>query len=359
MRRRVPADRRPATGVPWRTARAAGSRETGNSSSARQVDGDRRAGALDDAAAAGPRTPDALEGMTISVPGSVSNLGAGFDALAVAVDLHLRVRIAEVRPDAPDTIAFDFGGAAPPGENRIEAAFRLARRRGGRPAPGLRVEVRSDIPFRAGLGSSGAAAVAGARLYELAAGAEVDALSLACALEGHPDNAAASLLGGLALGCVCADGRVLARSWPWPPAVRFVVATPALELETAVARRALPETLPLADAVFNLQRALLLVHAITSGRYDDLREALGDRWHQPHRAALVPGLAEALAFDEPGLLGVCLSGAGPSIAALAVGGFDEIASRFHDLYRRLGLACTVRTLSAAGGASPAAGPRTG
>ncbi|HXH05922.1 MAG TPA: homoserine kinase [Vicinamibacterales bacterium] len=305
-----------------------------------------------------PRPRDALDGLTIVVPGSISNLGPGFDALAVAVDLYLRVRVVGVRPGAPDSIAFDFGGAAPPGENRIETAYRLARQRAGRSVPGLHVEVRSDIPFRAGLGSSGAATIAGLRLYELAAGVEpaLDVLSLACTLEGHPDNAAASLLGGLTLGCLCGDGRVLARSWPWPPGIRFIVATPALELETAVARRALPASLPLADAVFNLQRALLLVHALGSGRYDDLREALADRWHQPHRAPLVPGLAEALAFEHPGLLGVCLSGAGPSIAALAVDRFDEIASLFQDLYRRLGMACTVRTLAAAGGASPAAPP---
>ena len=110
--------------------------------------------------------PNARLPPTIVVPGSISNLGPGFDALSVAVQVYLRARIVEVRPAEPDTIAWEFDGAGPTGENRIESAFRLARERVGTPAPGLRVQVSSDIPQTAGLGSSAAAAVAGLRLYE-------------------------------------------------------------------------------------------------------------------------------------------------------------------------------------------------
>ena len=102
----------------------------------------------------------------IVVPGSISNLGAGFDTLSVAVELYLRVRIVEILPGAPGTIATTFTGAAPAGENRIETAFLAAGREAARPVPGVRLEVETDIPVRAGLGSSGAATVAGMRIYE-------------------------------------------------------------------------------------------------------------------------------------------------------------------------------------------------
>jgi homoserine kinase len=284
----------------------------------------------------------------IVVPGSISNLGPGFDALSVAVQVYLRARIVEVKPSEPDTIAWEFAGAGPSGENRIETAYRLARKEVGVPAPGLRVQVSSDIPQTAGLGSSGAAAVAGLRIYEAVTAPRPteDWLAMATELEGHPDNAAAALLGGVTVSCQREDGGIMSRSSRWPEAIKLVVATPDLGLHTSHARRVLPSDVPLKDAIFNLQRALLLVHALRSGKYDDLREAMKDRWHQPARAPIVPGLAEAIAFDDPAVLGVCLSGAGPSIVALVTDGAARATSLFDDMYKRLGLPCTIRTLSA-------------
>ncbi len=285
----------------------------------------------------------------IVVPGSISNLGPSFDALSVAVQLYLRVRVVERLEHAPDTIEWEFAGAGPSGENRIDSAYRLARARMGVRAPGLRVRVESEIPQTAGLGSSAAAAVAGLRLYESVTAQRSDEewLALATELEGHPDNAAAALLGGLTVSCQYESGRVVARASPWPDDVRLVVATPEIGLHTSEARRVLPKEVPLRDAIFNLQRALLFVRALEHGRYEDLREAMRDRWHQPARAPLVPGLAEAMAFEDPAVLGVCLSGAGPSILALAAApGVPVAAKLLGDLYKRLGLACTIRALSA-------------
>jgi len=120
-----------------------------------------------------------------------------------------------------------------------------------------------------------------------------------------------------------------------------------VSLETTRARAALPASVPLADAVANLQRALLLVRALDTGDYGDLREALNDRWHQPARTVMVPALAECLAIDHPAVLGVCLSGAGPSVLALAAPGrSEEAAAVLGDVYRRLGVPHTIRNLAA-------------
>jgi homoserine kinase len=293
--------------------------------------------------------PNRVERGEIVVPGSISNLGPAFDSLSVAVRLYLRVRIVDVIDESPDRLEFEFVDCPIPEDNRIARAFTLARERIGARTPGLRLEVRSEIPIRAGLGSSGAAAVAGLRLYEsLTAPRPVtDWLRLASEIEGHPDNAAAALNGGLSLSCQLDDGRVTARGMPWPAAIQFVVATPDTPLETARARAVLPASVPLKDAIFNLQRALMLLRALQAGDAGDLREAIRDRWHQPYRAALVPGLQEALAIDHPAVLGVCLSGAGPSVVALATADSAPEAGRvLEGVYRRLGLTCTIRTLKA-------------
>jgi homoserine kinase len=305
--------------------------------------------------------PRSIEPRTveIAVPGSTSNLGAGFDALGLALSVYLRLK-ATIHGDGDAAgggeagrseagsepyVTFRFGGLTLDGENSIERALRAAAARYRTTLPRLTVDVSSDIPLKAGLGSSAAAIVAGIRLYEAIAGPlpVSEVLTLASDLEGHPDNTSASILGGLVTSCQ-ADGHVLAVATPWPAAIRVVVATPRIGLDTKVARAALPDSVSRGDAIFNVQRAALFVQAIAAGRHDVLREALADRLHQPYRATLVPGLARALAFAHPQLLGVFLSGAGPSIAALTEGVVPEIDTLFHALYQELGLACTVRAL---------------
>jgi homoserine kinase len=283
------------------------------------------------------------------VPASTANLGPGLDTLAVAVQLYTEVRILDVLPGAPNRLETVFSDGPFDGENRIDTAFRRACAQAGAPVPGLRIEVRSQIPRRAGLGSSAAATVAGLKLFEAVTARRParEWLAVACEIEGHPDNAAASLLGGLTASCQYEDGRVTAQSWRWPPSIRFVVVTPDVPLDTAHARSVLPASIPLRDAVFNLQRAVRFVRALESGRTDEVREAMRDRWHQPFRTPLVPALAEALALEHPALLGVCLSGAGPSVLALAsAGGEREVADLLRALYDRLKVAHTIRTLEA-------------
>lgn len=298
-----------------------------------------------------------LAGAEIVVPGSTSNLGPGFDALGLALGVSLRLRVTGVRDDGHGDVEWRFVGSTLEGENAIHRGYRAglaAAAAAGAQAglPSLTIDVTTDIPMKAGLGSSAAALVAGLRLAERLTGTQpMDTLlRLACGLEGHPDNTSASLLGGFVAACRLEDGRVVAHASPWPASWPLVVATPALALETKVARAALPASVSMADAVFNVQRVALLVHAARAADTELLRAALADRLHQPYRAPLVPGLAEALAWRADGLLGVFLSGAGPSIAAIVdasvPGAVDEVRAQFDALYRRLALPVAVRTLHA-------------
>jgi homoserine kinase len=288
-----------------------------------------------------------LAGTTIEVPGSTSNLGAGFDALGLALGLYLRLRIVACRAEEQGVCDWRFSGIDAPPDNYVERGYRAAEASTGRSGPGLTVEVSCEIPLRAGLGSSAAAIVAGIRLHECVTGhrrSMDELLTEAASLEGHPDNTSASLLGGFVVSAVTGSGRVAAIATEWPERVRVVVATPTIGLETKRARAVLPAAVPLADAVFNLQRAALLVQSVNRGDLRYLREATADRLHQPARAALVPGLIEALALDHSSLRGVFLSGAGPSVAALVEGDPEPVAGLLRAVYERLGLAVAVRAL---------------
>ena len=281
---------------------------------------------------------DCLEGAEITVPGSIANLGPGLDTLAVAVQLYLRVRIVGVSSSKRGSLEFQFESQTPPGENRIETAFfKLAQENGD--FPSLRINVTSDVPMGAGLGSSAAATIAGFRLYEVLFGKQHEErlLSAALELEGHADNAAAALLGGLSVCCQKHDGSVSAFSLPWPESLCLVVLTPDVRLATQTSRQALPPSVSLKDAVANMQRVLLLLQCIQSGDDSGLAEALSDRLHQPARESLVPGLSAALKLSHPDLLGIFLGGSGPSIVALARQRCHAVADLLADTYRPLGI----------------------
>jgi homoserine kinase len=252
----------------------------------------------------------------VSVPASVANLGAGFDCLAAAIDVRAEITLA--RAEAP-VIAITGAKVAQDTSNLIyQSAAAVAHTVGYAGAFELRAYF--PIPLRGGLGSSAAAIVGGvvaaARLLE--APMDADALlDLAVRLEGHPDNVAAALLGGVVV--VTHNGNALrwSRITPALP-LAVVLALPAMEIETAAARQVLPDQVSMHDAVFNVGHAALLVAALSQGRADLLREALRDRLHQPYRAALVPGFEAVVdAAAAAGAYGAVLSGSGPTVAALA------------------------------------------
>jgi len=282
----------------------------------------------------------------ILVPASIANLGPGFDTLAVAVQLYLRLRVRIVE-DGRGSLGFHFLNQALQGENYIDRAFQFLARQTSASLPSLHVEVYSDIPMRSGLGSSAAATVAGIRLFDAVAGplSQNQMLNVATALEGHPDNVAAALLGGMTSSCELPDGSATAVQFRWPETLRFIVLTPEIGLSTASARQVLPSHVSRNDAVYNLQRVVLLVNSLQNQDYSLLREALRDRLHQPYRQALVPGLEDLLHLEHHDLLGVCLSGAGPSVVGFARDNVDQVAKLLERVYLRTRQKCCVRILT--------------
>jgi homoserine kinase len=276
----------------------------------------------------------------IRVPGSSANLGSGFDALGLALDVHLEVRV-KPRGETRVKLRGSCTEGLPSGDsNLIWRAFKKTWPE----APDLTLEVRNEIPLARGLGSSGAAAVAGVALAGVMGGLKLsplEVLARAAEIEGHPDNVAASTLGGLA---VVAGGRAV--TLPWPREVGLLVAIPECRLATERARAVLPGTYTRADAVFNVQRAALLVAAVAAGDLKALSAALDDRLHQPYRQPLAPGLREALGLRLPGLLGVTLSGAGPSLLAFVTDPAPAKAA-LAEIYRRLKIGAEVRSLAVA------------
>jgi len=266
---------------------------------------------------------------TVTVPCSTSNLGSGFDAVGIALggpDLIVRaspggsgLRISRISGEGQDRLPKDAS-------NRLVQAAHLAAEAAGRSRDELRaeLEVHSSIPLRRGLGSSAAAALAGAlladRLLDGAVGAE-RALQVAVRLEGHPDNVVPALRGGAQVAVLDASGRVLSCPILLGAPLRAAIYVPEEELATSAARAVLPQTVKLGDAVHNLGRAALLVAALQSGRLDLLGEAMDDRLHQPARATLLPWLPSLLAAArEAGAAGAALSGAGTTVLALCAPG---------------------------------------
>lgn len=286
------------------------------------------------------------DGYHIRVPASIANLGPGFDTLALAVRLYLELHVKLIPGE--NELSFNFCGQQLDGENYIERAFRSLMRQHSGSFPSVHVTVRSEIPMKAGLGSSAAATVAGLRLYEaLMSPLPPQALlNAAVALEGHPDNAAAALLGGLTASCQLHDGSVFAVPLTWPQALQCIVLTADYPLSTSASRRVLPSMVRMEDAVFNLQRVVLLVHTLQTGNFVMMAEALRDRLHQPYRMSLVPGLEETLSLQHPELVGVCLCGAGPSIVAFAHDNLDAVEELLANAYSKTGIPFTIRRLCA-------------
>ncbi len=275
----------------------------------------------------------------VRVPATTANLGSGFDCLGMALGLYntLTIRITggglDVRVKGEGAEALRWGE-----ENRVLRALRVAFEEVGKRLPGMSLELDNNIPLARGLGSSAAATVggliAGNALCDNALSTE-QLLQLALRLEGHPDNVAAALLGGLVI-VVQDEGRLVYGKIPVPDDLQAALFVPSFPMSTAEARRILPARISRGDAVYNLGRVALLTTAIAESRYDLLDVATRDRLHQPYREAIFPGMPHLFeAARQAGALGVFLSGSGSTILALCTANApavaDALAARAREL----------------------------
>lgn len=267
--------------------------------------------------------------LEVSVPGTSANLGPGFDALGLALDLRTRVTLEF--PTAQPGVRVIGRDAAILGRTRnlVEDGILRYLMTVGRTLPPYALTVNNQLPVARGLGGSAAAAVAGLALGAAALGHAIDParlLPMAVEMEGHGDNVAPALLGGLVV--VWGKGEeVRVRSLPVADTLQSVVFIPDQTSSTKAARAVLPARVAHADAVFNVSRAALLVDALREGRGDDLREAMTDRLHQPYRLPALPHAPLIEAANAAGAFGAALSGAGSSLLALcAIGAAGRVAA---------------------------------
>lgn len=284
----------------------------------------------------------------VRVPASTSNLGAGFDCFGMALKIYLTVEM-DIGPEGPNITALGEGGADIP-KNADNLIYRAARRifeQTSQPLSNFTIKIENSIPLFRGLGSSGAAVIAGLICGKILLESPVsneDILRLANQIEGHPENAAASLLGGLTINCVD-ENRVIAQKIVVDENLLAVILIPDEIVSTHEARRVLPKTVAHADAVFNLQRSALLSHALITRDYDALKLAMQDRLHQPFRKHLIKHFDEFVMNGYAnGALGVCISGSGSSVLALVNReGVPKLMSAWNDLRRELHLSGRVLT----------------
>jgi homoserine kinase len=267
----------------------------------------------------------------VEVPATSANLGAGYDCVALALEIVDQVEV-EVRSWSRGEVELSVtgeGSSELPADrtNRfvrgLEAALVAARGDELPPNAGWAVTMANAIPLERGLGSSAAATVAGLVCGNALVGERLtnaDLLRLGMAIEGHPDNIAAALLGGFVVSAPSDDGRggVEAIRFDVPRDLRAVLFVPELRLETKAMRAELPAKVPFADAAANLGRVAIGVAGLATGRHDLLRLLTRDRIHERYRARAYPQLPALLtAAVENGAIGACLSGAGSSIIAFA------------------------------------------
>jgi homoserine kinase len=269
--------------------------------------------------------------ISVRVPATSANLGCAFDCAALALSLYLDVH---VTPRGDRSISVHYRGVTPErvpaDETNLIARTIRQTLESWRKLRGFDLEIDNQIPIGVGLGSSAAAIVGSLAVCHWLADTTLfdeQLISLAARLEGHPDNVAAF-------------------TCPVPETLKLVLVVPDYAVPTEKAREVLPAQYSRADAVHNLQRAAVLAAQLFSGKAELYRAFFDDRWHQPYRASLVPGLSEVLKFSHPDLLGLCLSGAGPAILAFVRGDAQAVGEAIRDLLAQQGVQAQPHVLAA-------------
>jgi len=272
----------------------------------------------------------------VRVPASSANLGPGFDALGLALGVYLTCRFRQsqalaIRVEGRDAASIPAGPDNLIWQTAVEVAHSHRMQ-----MPPIELEIHNDIPIGKGMGSSAAALTAGVVIADHLLGLRWRALRIldeAARLEGHPDNVAPCTLGSIVASAIDSGGAVRAVRLDLPRHFAVAIVVPDFDLPTSKARAVLPDCYSREDAVFNVQRASLLIAALATGSVTAFPAALEDRFHQPCREPLVPGLSEILKLRAPGLLGCALSGAGPSILVFYERGYESVCDLVSQIFR--------------------------
>jgi len=299
--------------------------------------------------------------VSVKVPASSANIGPGFDCLGIALPLYNTITIEETvlpgtgieinvmsEEESIDEMVFD---SIPKDENNIvyKAVEMLYNSIGQEPSE-LKINIQTGIPITRGLGSSSSIVVGGLLAANKLLGNPADEtalLAIATEVEGHPDNVAPAILGGMVLATQELDGTLSYCKLKWPEEWDITVCIPDFELSTEIARSILPKEVPLQDAIFNAKHLAMLIQAVNSHNDHLMKVALKDKLHQPYREKLVPGMREIMdAFKhEDGVLGCVLSGAGPSLLVISHKyDLDKIKTTVKDIWELQNIKSDIRTL---------------
>lgn len=300
--------------------------------------------------------------ISVKVPATSANIGPGFDCMGLALPIYNTVTIEEtVLPgtgveinvladsDAIDQASLDH---IPLDENSIVyKAVELLYNSIGQTPSELKITIHSSIPVTRGLGSSSSVIVGALLAANELLGRPADEaalLSIATEIEGHPDNVAPAILGGLIIAAQEDDGSVTYRKLEWPEEWALTVCIPDFELATEIARSVLPKEVPMKDAIFNAQKLAMLLHAVNTKDSELMKTALKDRLHQPYRMKLIPGLDKIMDnlkhFEN--VLGCVISGAGSTILVISEkNDLDKVRNVVKETWANQNIKCDIRTLS--------------
>lgn len=284
----------------------------------------------------------------VKVPASTANLGPGFDTIGVALSLYTTITISNANKLDIQVLDKRLNSLRDPENNLVyQGAKKILEKAGWKNIP-LKISIASDIPLKRGLGSSGAAVVGGMigvnTLLDSPFSKE-EIFQMATQLEGHPDNVAASLFGGIIITTKDAEGNYTYLKLAPPQSLKAVVGIPDLHLATQSMRDVLPASYTKDDTIFAVNHTALLVGALATGKLEYLYEAMQDRLHQPYRARFVPCLDRLISEGKDhGALGVALSGAGPSLIAFTEDSEEELVTFMKGMYDEENISAEIRVL---------------
>ncbi|BAZ16803.1 homoserine kinase [Calothrix sp. NIES-4071] len=289
--------------------------------------------------------------VTVSVPATTANLGAGFDCIGAALTLHNEFKFTLI--DGETQIIVTGSEAARVDtiykDNLLYCAYVKLYEHLGKTPPPVKIEIGLGVPLARGLGSSATAIVGGLVGANILAGeplTQSQVMELAISMEGHPDNVVPALIGGCRLAATGVNGWEIC-DIPWHESIVPVVAIPDFELSTKEARRVLPTEISRADAIFNISHLGLLLRALETGKTNWLQAALQDKLHQPYRKSLIQGYDEvSAAAINAGAYGMVISGAGPTLLALTdTSDSIDVVAAMATAWKDVGVAAQVRALN--------------